>query len=38
VLPTDANGIAYLTDGKIEPVGKQGQAVVGLDGDILWLH
>jgi acetyl-CoA C-acetyltransferase len=38
VLPTDANGIAYLTDGKIEPVGKQGQAIVGLDGDILWRH
>jgi acetyl-CoA C-acetyltransferase len=36
VLPTDTDAIAYLTDGKIEPVGQQGEAVVGEDGDILW--
>jgi acetyl-CoA C-acetyltransferase len=32
----DADGIAFLTDGKAEPVGSTGQAVAGPDGDRLW--
>ncbi|MBV9996168.1 MAG: acetyl-CoA acetyltransferase [Caulobacteraceae bacterium] len=36
VPPEDAAAIALLTDGKIEPVGTWGQAVMGPDGDVLW--
>jgi len=36
VLPQDVVGIAFLTDGKIEPVGTSGEGVAGPDGDVLW--
>jgi acetyl-CoA C-acetyltransferase len=36
VPATDAAGIAFLTDGQVEPVGTQGEAVTGEDGDIYW--
>jgi acetyl-CoA C-acetyltransferase len=36
VRPEDAAGIAFLTDGAVEPVGTRGQAIAGPAGDILW--
>jgi acetyl-CoA C-acetyltransferase len=33
---SDAAGITFLTDGKLEPVGAKGEAVEGTDGDIFW--
>jgi len=36
ILPQDEAGIAFLTDGKAEPVGTAGEAVAGPDGDMLW--
>jgi acetyl-CoA C-acetyltransferase len=36
VPPTDAAGLAFLTDGKTEAVGAKGEAVEGPGGDILW--
>jgi len=36
ILPDDDAGIAYLTDGAIEPVGTPGEAVAGAAGEILW--
>lgn len=32
----DADGIAFLTDGQVEPVGTAGVAGLGPDGDVLW--
>ena len=36
VLPDDAAGIAFLTDGAVEAVGTAGQAVAGEGGDVIW--
>jgi len=36
ILPTDEPGIAFLTDGAVEPVGTRGEAIAGPDGDVLW--
>ncbi len=33
---SDAAGIAFLTDGRREPVGAKGEAVAGDDGDMIW--
>jgi len=32
----DAAGIAFLTDGQAEPVGSEGEAVIGPEGDRIW--
>ncbi|MGA0604481.1 acetyl-CoA acetyltransferase [Phenylobacterium sp. VNQ135] len=36
VPPSDEAGIAFLTDGKFEPVGSQGDAALEPDGDCIW--
>lgn len=36
VLPADAAGLDFLTDGEVEPVGAAGEAVMGAQGDVLW--
>ena len=36
VPASDDAGIAFLTDGRVEPVGAQGEAVMGPDGDVIW--
>jgi acetyl-CoA C-acetyltransferase len=36
VPPADAAALAFLTNGRIEPVGTRGDAAPGPDGDILW--
>jgi acetyl-CoA C-acetyltransferase len=38
VPPTDAGTIAFLTDGRHEPVGSHGAAVRGADGDPMWIR
>lgn len=36
VPPSDESGIAFLTDGKFEPVGSHGAAALGPEGDCVW--
>jgi acetyl-CoA C-acetyltransferase len=36
VPASDAAGIAFLTDGRLEPVGARGEAVAGDDADFIW--
>jgi acetyl-CoA C-acetyltransferase len=36
IPPSDEAAIAFLTDGKVEPVGRAGEAVPGADGDVYW--
>jgi acetyl-CoA C-acetyltransferase len=36
VPASDEAGIAFLSDGKAEPIGTRGKAVAGPDGDALW--
>lgn len=36
IPPSDEAGIAFLTDGRAEPVGRPGEAVPGPDGDVYW--
>jgi acetyl-CoA C-acetyltransferase len=37
VPPGDEEGLRFLCDGKVEPVGSAGRAVAGPGGDVLWL-
>jgi len=36
VVPEDVKGIAFLTNGEIEPVGASGRGVATPDGDVIW--
>ena len=38
VLATDGEGIAFLTDGMVEPVGTSGTIVTVPTGDRVWCH
>lgn len=38
VLPDDENGIAFLTDGRAEPVGSPGFIQTNADGDQVWVR
>lgn len=36
VLPADSDGIAFLSDGEVEPVGTPGRIEIGSEGDRVW--